>query len=326
MIDKIASELVELYQNSGSEFLDEAMVIIKSYTPNIYHSFFRVREDGVYEVLVSDIKDVDELRFLERALYKELPKDNFKGCFQLSVKRGSVQSHLAFPLMVKNALCGVWVLESSATGGIQFEEAIYKLANLMALFIQNECLEKACVQNLYLDAVTKLPGREYFSKVIEQLKKQKCKVFLGAFRMMNYREGIRMHGSSYMEKNFLNILHAIQGLEIGKLYVLSEDTVALLINESKQESFAGIKEVMNLAKGNVLLAGVFLQLEREENILTLLEEIFSVTASGSVWKRETSQISSLFVGAIEQDKEEQKATSIDTELVEELIFELTEGI
>lgn len=325
MIEMISSELLGLYQNSGSEFFEEALAVIKSYMPDLSHSFFGIGKRGTYEVLVSDIKDVDEIRFLEKAIFKELPSEDLKGCYQLSLKRRSVMGHVVIPLLVKKVICGVWVLESVTTPEISMREVYYKIANLMALFIQNGRLEKASVQNFYLEAKTQLPGKEYFLKVISELKRKKHNLYLGVFRMMSYREDIRMYGSSYMEKTFLNLLHTMQELKIGKLYVLSEDTVALLMNESEQESFAGVKEVMNCVKGKASVAVAFLQLEREENLLTLLEEIFSVTPSGTVWRREVNPIASLFVGAVKTENEKQKSTSFDTELVEELILELTEG-
>lgn len=325
MIEKICAELVELYQNSESEFFDEALALIKAYMPQLYHSIFLFDKEGAYRTITSDITDEDEILFWERALRKE-PNASMKTCFCCPVGRVGIRTHIVIPLFVKEDVCGAWVLESKTQEEIRVEAPQLRVANLLALFVRNEILEKQCIQNLYLDAQTELPGKNYFLRIVNRLRMQKYKVLLGVFRIVNYREGIRLHGNKYMEDVFLNLLVEIKGLGIGNVYVLSEDSVALLINESEQEGFAGIKQVMNHREQGIDLVGAFLSLDKEEDIMTLLEEVFSVTPPGNIWRREQNPIASLFLSAETTEKEEEESDELTQELVEKLLFDFMEGV
>lgn len=324
MIDKISAELVELYQNSGSEFLDEALALIKAYMPHLYHSFFQIDTKGVCRVLATDISDDVEIMFWERALRKE-PISDMKTCFCIPVRRVGIRGHIVIPLLVKEEVCGAWVIESKTQDEIQVEMSHLKVARLLAMFIRIEILEKKCIQNLYLDAKTELPRKSYFLKIINRLQEQNHNIFLSVFRIVDYREGIRLHGSSYMGDVFTGLLAEIKKLEVGNLYILAEDTVALLLNESEQESFAATKQAMNYRSKNVSLVGAFLNLNREENVMALLEEVFAVTPAGNIWRRETNPIASLFLSVEKEENKEEPTEELSHELIEELLFEFMEG-
>lgn len=325
MIEKIRTELVELYQNSGSEFLDEALALIKAYMPHLCHSFCQIDAKGMCRVLATDITDDTEIMFWERALRKE-PITNMKTCFCISSRRVGMRGHIVIPLLVKEEVCGAWIIESKTQDEIQVEMSHLKLASLLALFIRSEMLEKKCIQNLYLDAKTELPRKSYFLKITNRLQEQHHSVFLSVFRIVNYREGIRLYGSGYMEDVFMGLLTEIENLEVGNLYILAEDTVALLLNESEQESFAATKKAMNYRNKNISVVGAFLNLSKEENIMALLEEVFAVTPAGSIWRRELNPIASLFLSLEKMESKEEPAEEVTQELVEELLLEFMEGI
>ena len=324
MIDKISVELVELYQNCGSEFLEEALALIRAYMPQLYHSLFQIDKNGMWRVLATDITDDGEILFWERALRKE-PISDIKTCFCISARRMGVRGHIVIPLFVKEEICGAWVIESRVQEEIKIELSHLKVARLLALFIRSEMLEKECIQNLYLDEKTELPRKTYFLKIINRLQSQRHNVFLSVFRIANYREGIRMHGSSCMEDVFMGLLAEINKLEVGNLYILAEDTVALLLNESEQESFAVTKQVMNYQSKNVSIIGAFFNLNKEENVMALLEEVFAVTSAGNIWRRESNPIASLFLSMEQTEKEKELDEEHTHELVEELLLEFMEG-
>lgn len=324
MFEKISAELVELYQNSGSEFMEEALALIHAFMPHLYHSFFEVEKNGMCRVLASDITDDIEIVFWERALSKE-PIHSMRACFCISDGRVGIKGHIVIPLFVKEEVCGVWVLESKEQEEIQLESSHLKVSSLLALFIRSEVLEKKCVQNLFLDAKTELPRKTYFLKIINRLRGQKHNVFLSAFRVVAYREGIRLYGSSYMEDIFIGLLSRLKGLGVGNLYILAEDTVAMLMNESEQESFAATKQAMNYKGKHVTVVGAFLNLNKEENVLTLLEEVFAVTPAGNIWRRESNPVASLFLSVEKPNSEEEKTEDHTHELVEELLLDFIEG-
>lgn len=324
MIDKISAELVELYQNCGSEFLDETLALLQAYMPQLCHSFFQIDKNGMCRVLASDITDDVEIMFWERALCKE-PISNIKTSFCIPTRRMGIRGHIVIPLFVKEEICGAWVIESRVQDEIKIDTSHLKVASLLALFIRSEMLEKNCIQNLYLDENTGLPRKTYFLKIINRLQSQKHNVFLSVFRITNYREGIRLFGSSYMEDFFMGLLAEIKKLEVGNPYILAEDTVALLLNESEQESFAATKRAMNYQSKNASVVGAFLNLNKEENIMTLLEEVFAVTSAGNIWRRESNPIASLFLSMEQAEKAEEPAEESTHELVEELLLEFMEG-
>lgn len=324
MFEKISAELVELYQNSGSEFMEEMLALIHAYMPHLYHSFFQIESNGMCRVLASNITDDIEIVFWERALSKE-PTNSMRTCFCVSDRRVGIKGHIVIPLFVKEEVCGVWVLESKEQDEIQVESSHLKVANLLALFIRSELLEKKCVQNLYLDAQTELPRKTYFLKIINRLRSQKHSVFLSVFRIVDYREGIRLYGSSYMEDAFIGLLTKLKELEVGNLYILAEDTVAILMNESEQESYAATKQAMNFRNKKVTLVSAFINLNKEENVFVLLEEVFTVTPAGNIWRRESNPLASLFLSMENLDNEEGQAEDLTHELVEELLLDFIEG-
>lgn len=325
MIDKISAELVELYQNSGSEFWDEALALIKVYMPHLYHSIFQIDAKRMCRVLASDISDDVEIKFWKRALHKE-PISDIKACFGIPTRRVGIRGHIVIPLFAKEEVCGAWVIESKTQDEIPVAIPHLKVASLMGLFIESERLEKKCIQNLYLDAKTELPCKSYFLKIINRLQEQNHNVFLSVFRLVDYREGIRLYGSGPMEDAFMGLLAEIKKLEVGNLYILAEDTVALLLNESEQESFAATKQAMNYRSKNVSVVGAFLNLNKEENVMALLEEVFSVTPAGSIWRRETNPIASLFLSVEKEETKEEPAEEHAHELIEELLLEFMEGM
>lgn len=320
-VERISAQLLELYKNSGSDFFEEAIALIKAHMADLCHSLFSIEREDRCKVLSTNIKDADEIVFWERALQKELCT-GMKTCFQIPIKRLGIQSHIIIPLFVREELCGVWILESRTQEEIRVEKVHLNIANLIALFIKDASLIRKCVQNMYLDAETELPGRAYFQKIIGRL--QNHKIWLSVFRILNYREGIRMHGNTYMEEAFKGFLQQVRKIEKGNIYILSEDTVALLSNENEIESFAGAKQIMTYQIKELNIIGAFLDLSREEHIMTLLEEIFSITPAGNIWRREQNPIASLFLSEAPKEKAVEKQEDLPQELVEELLFEFLE--
>ena len=60
--------------------------------------------------------------------------------------------------------------------------------------------------------------------------------------------------------------------------------------------------------------------------MALLEEVFSVTPAGNIWRRETNPIASLFLSVEKEETKEELTKELGHELIEELLLEFMEGI
>lgn len=74
----------------------------------------------------------------------------------------------------------------------------------------------------------KLPRKTYFLKIINRLRGQKHNVFLSVFRVVAYREGIRLYGSSYMEDIFIGLLSRLKGLGLATYIFLQKTRLQCL--------------------------------------------------------------------------------------------------
>ena len=99
-LEKIYTELAELYHNSGKEFFAEVTALLENYFPAMEHTILGQNEEGDWKLFSSTIRNPDETDFLKKMAgmeCKEYRKESF--CFTRA--RNGVKSHIVIPLTIR---------------------------------------------------------------------------------------------------------------------------------------------------------------------------------------------------------------------------------
>lgn len=296
MTDKIYGELMDLYNSSGKEFYSELTALLANRIPGKEHTVLGNGEEG-WKLLSSTLRDPDETGFLKKLVEKEY-KDSEEDFFYFSQVRKGIRSHVALPLAIRRkGTVGLWIIENVSKERSNFEHEWLRIAQMIALFIQLLKDERMCVINRYLDARTNLPGRVYFQQVVRRLKEQGHRVILCAFRWDMYREEIRLKGAGHLDEEMRCLGRKISDLRLGNVYAVSEDTFAIITAEEKQEVYARMEYILDEGRMRKVLKAAILYLQPDKDILTEMEEIFSLCRRGIIWMQEKKQggmLASLF--------------------------------
>ncbi len=305
-LEKIYTELAELYHNSGKEFFAEVTALLENYFPAMEHTILGQNEEGDWKLFSSTIRNPDETDFLKKMAgmeCKEYRKESF--CFTRA--RNGVKSHIVIPLTIrKRKTAGIWIIESLSREHFSLDREMVRLGKFLALFLQLSVDERLCVFNRYLDAGMNLPGRVYFQQVAERILKHGHPVLFCCFRLDKYREGIRMRGAQTMESEMQKLKKRVTGLELGNVYSLSEDTLAVITPESRQEAYARMEEILEEAQMAKQVKAAMLVLADKKDILTEMEEVFSECNTGITWvemQKKEGPLAVLFGEEQEQEKE-----------------------
>ena len=305
-LEKIYREMTELYHSSGKEFFAEVTALLENYFPSMEHTILGQNEEGDWKLLSSTIRNSDETDFLKKMAGMEC-KECRKETFCFTTVRSGVKGHMVIPLIIrKRRMTGLWIIESLCREHLNPGREIVMLGKFLALFLQLSVDERLCVFNRYLDAEMNLPGRVYFLQVAERILKHGHPVLLCCFRLDKYREGIRMHGAKMMESKMQKLKKKVTGLELGNVYSLSEDTLAVITPESRQEAYARLEEVLDEAKMAKQVKAAMLILEEKKDILTEMEEAFSECNTGITWvemQKKEGPLAVLFGEEQKQEKE-----------------------
>lgn len=316
-LEKLCIELTELYHSSGKEFFSEVTALLENYFPAMEHTILGQNEEKDWKLFSSTIRNPDETDFLKRIAggeCKEYRKESF--CF--TKVRSGVKSHIVIPLTIrKRRTVGLWIIESRSREHLSPDREVVRLGKFLALFLQLSVDERLCVFNRYLDAGMNLPGRVYFLQVAEKILKHGHPVFVCCFRLDKYREGIRMRGARMMESEMQKLKKRVTGLELGNVYSLSEDTLAVITPESRQEAYARMEEVLEEAQMAKQVKAAMLVLEAEKDVLTEMEEVFSECNTGITWvemQKEEGPLAVLFGEEQKPEKEMDDATDGEEDL------------
>ena len=284
-LEKMYIELMDLYNTSGKEFFTEAVAFLAECFPGREHTILGRSEEDGWKLVSSTLKDADETEFLRKAAVKEY-EDNGKDSFCFTVQRPGVSSHMAVPLAVsRRKTAGMWVIERRTGEKTGVDRSAYRVGQLLAFFLQISQDERVRVFNRYLDADMNLPGRLYFRQVAGRIQEQGHQVILCGFRWDKYREGIRLRGSKEMEEKLHQLVGQVASLELGNMYALSEDTIAVISIADRQEVYARMESLLEEEGMGSVLKAVMMRPEPKQEILTEMEELFSMCSTGIIWYR-----------------------------------------
>lgn len=284
-LEKMYSELMDLYNTSGKEFFSEAVAFLAECFPGREHTILGRSEEDGWKLVSSTLKDADETEYLRKAVVKEY-EDNGRESFCFTVQRPGVSSHMAVPLTVcRHKTAGVWVIERRAGEKPGADRSAYRVGQLLSFFLQISLDERVRVFNRYLDAGMNLPGRLYFRQVAGRIQEQGHQVILCGFRWDKYREEVRLKGSKEMEEKLRQLVEKIASLELGNMYALSEDTIAVISIADRQEVYARMESILEEEGMGGVLKAVMMRPEPKQEILTEMEELFSMCTTGIIWYR-----------------------------------------
>lgn len=308
-LEKIYSELMDLYNTSGKEFFIEVSAFLADCLPGKEHTILGRSEEDGWKLVSSTILDADETEFLRRSAGKEY-KNNGKEFFCFTSQRQGISSHMAVPLSIRRrGTAGLWIIESRAGEKLNPDKSIWRIGQMMAFFLQVSQDERMRIFNRYLDAGTGLPGRMYFRQVVGRIQEQGYQVILCGFRWDKYREGVRLKGSEEMEERVRQLVSRVASLELGNMYALSEDTIAVISIAERQEVYARMESILEEEGMGSVIKAVMMRLEQKQEILTEMEELFSMCSPGIIWYRmqEKESVFAPFLKAASPQKEEGSA-------------------
>jgi len=328
-LENIYTELTELYHSSGKEFFAEVTALLENYFPAMEHTILGQNEEGDWKLFSSTIRNPDETDFLKKMAGMEC-KEYRKESFCFAKVRNGVKSHIVIPLTIrKRKTAGIWIIESLSREHLSLDREMVRLGKFLALFLQLSVDERLCVFNRYLDAGMNLPGRVYFQQVTERILKHGHPVLLCCFRLDKYREGIRMRGVQTMESEMQKLKKRVTGLELGNVYSLSEDTLAVITPESRQEAYARLEEVLEEAQMAKQVKAAMLVLEDKKDILTEMEEVFSECNTGITWvemQKKEGPLAVLFGEGQEPEEEMDVTADGEEDLAAGLLGLLEKGV
>lgn len=270
--EKIYTELLDLYYSSGREFYAEMAAMLGQQFEDIEHSFFTC-EEGKWKMAASTIQSRDEREFLKNQA-DEL-KDPFPEYgFRFPEQRPKTRNHLVIPLLVKKKqLIALWVIESKVKERIP-EREFTRISKLLTLFFQLSKAEK----NWYLDADTGIPGRVYFMQVLKRLEKGGHSTIICVFRLPDYRKSIRINGFEETQRRCNEMIRQVKQLQLGNIYALSEDTIAVISLVKEEEAYARIQNMLDM--NGIRLIPAVIRPEKEEDIFAVIENRITLCDQG----------------------------------------------
>lgn len=265
--EKIYTELLNLYYNSGREFYAEMAAMLGQQTEGMEHTFL-TSEEGKWKLVTSTIQNRDEREFL-RNQADEWEKPFPENSFRFAQQRSRIRNHLVMPLTVKKrTIVALWVIECRGKERLP-ERELTRVSLLLALFFQLSKEEK----NWYLDSETGLPGRGYFRQVLKRLEKGGHSTIICVFRFPDYRESVRRNGFVETSKKFQEMVRLIKQLQLGNLYTLSDDTTAVISLVKETEAYAKIENMLDMTGIKVLTA--IIHPGKEDDIFAVVENKIS---------------------------------------------------
>lgn len=282
MMEKIYDDLIELYHNSGKEFFQEMVALLKHRFPLREHTVLIRGEAGEWKLGASSLAELDEAVFLLHIAETEfIEKEG--NCVKFSKNRPGVLAHIAIPLFIKGKyIAGIWIMETTKKGGSLTDTAVVKTAAILAILIQSVQNEKICIYNRYLDADTNFPGRKYFCYMLERLKKKQHKVLVAAIREKDYREKMCSHGSMEILNETNELADIVSEMNLGNVFTIAEDTFAVISVEAQAELFAHLEQLIYERGYGKSLKGIILNPFGYEDVLKELEQRFSLCADGNI--------------------------------------------
>ena len=265
--EKIYTDLLDLYHNSGREFYVEMAAMLGQQVVGVEHSFL-IQEERRWKLAASTIKNFDEREFLRReaeTLGSTVPESSFT----FPQQRMGIERHLVIPLTVRSrGATALWVAEYRTRERVP-EKELLKISRLIALFFRLSKEER----NWYLDAQTGLPGKVYFMQVLKKLTEGRHKVIVCVFRLEKYRGKIQKEGSGKTEQEFSEIIGQVKKFQLGNLYILSEDTAAIISPAEDREAYARMENLKDQHGPGLLSAIVYP--DRDEDIFAGIERSLS---------------------------------------------------
>lgn len=287
MIEKLYDDLMELYSNSGKEFVQEMAALLKARFPEQEHTIIVRGEAGDWRIAASTLSDDDETEFLQKIVETEF-LDRGEKWLRFSQNRHGVLNHAAIPLSVRNKpATGVWILENVRKEKALVENKILKIAQMMSVLVQTVHDEKLCIYNRYLDAETDFPGRLYFRQMLERLKEKGHKVLVCVLRRKDYREEVRLYGSKKAIEEIKKLADLVEELNFGTVFTIAEDTFAVITVERQSEVFAGLESLMENHRLGSVLQGMILSPKTCDDVLMEIENRFCMCGAGRILLPET---------------------------------------
>ena len=279
--------MIDLYHNSGKEFFAEVVALLVRHYPQKEHTLCYKDMSNAWKVLASTLQNQDERHFLRNIVKKEC-NDFVRGIFLFTEMRKGIYEHIAIPLVAKTkGVIGIWIIEKTTKGKNGSQQELIELANFMVILLELFLHERLCRYNKYMDVETGLQGKTYFEQMVIKLLESQYDIKYCLLRMHGYREYVCKKGGDRTKNEMSQLIDTIKDENMGNIYSISEDTVAIVSLESTQEICAGAEYMMQklgIRGGKLKIIVIHSEcLKLSKDIFAEIEIAFSKCEIGSIW-------------------------------------------
>lgn len=288
IIDTLGN-LLDLIKKSPmeAELLNEMLNIISSHIPEADHTIFGMDNKGL-KILTStlSVQATDERTFLEKLVRNHYAEEQSLADLKITSVRRGIEKMAAHPLFFCGQVKGLWIIEYPwyPQKKSNHEKLLVKTVGIILGVYYNN---KEAKWNLYLDPVTKLPGKYYFSMILESLKKRNGTGNLCVIRVPNLDQGYYKNIEQIKELGEL-----LRDLHFGMVYRIDENTFVIIVtNWDKVKAFDMLSEFLETNKERGL-KGALLPIRSPEIFFEEMEVALShcnIGSAGFILQKQTDK-------------------------------------
>lgn len=242
VIDTV-NNLLELISTSPMkpELLEEMVNIVGSYFSETEHTIFCLDARGLRIVATTLAETAEDERiFLERLVRNHYSQEQDLSSLRTTTVRDGIEKMYAYPLRFGGAVIGLWLIEYYIR---PIKKTIHESAIIQAMGIAlgSYMITREANWNLYLDPITKLPGKYYFSLIVDGLTKRDGEGFLCIINPTKLETDYQRRN-----KQMKTLCTMLNNLQLGMSYRIEEDIFSLITYSDRVKVFDKMSDFIDI--------------------------------------------------------------------------------
>lgn len=265
------NNLLELISTSPAEqeLLAEIINIVGSYISGAEHTIFCLETKGL-KIAATTLADTaqDDRSFLEKLVRNHYAQEQDLSSMRTTDVRDGIEKMYAYPLKFGGSVIGTWIIEYYA---LPPKRTNHEKAIMMAVGIAlgSYMITKTAKWNLYLDPVTKLPGKYYFSLILDGIVKRAGEGMLCIIQPTKLEVDYQQRN-----KQMTSLCLKLNNLQVGMSYKIGEEIFSVITFADRVKVFD--KMCAFLEENEVLgIRGTLIPICGSNDFFRRLDEILS---------------------------------------------------